>query len=69
MNIQNRIKIGFYIVLALVVVALSIWYGNWRDAEMTAAMTTYEDCVKAQYHTTPASWYAEHGVLPECQAQ
>lgn len=53
----------------LVVVAIGgiLKWSDWHDAQMQIAYSKYEVCVKAQYHTTPQAYYAEHGVAPDCE--
>lgn len=58
------------LILLMFAVCL-VLYGAGRvlsahDAAVEKAAQAYEACIKAEYHTTPANWYADHGVYPSC---
>jgi predicted negative regulator of RcsB-dependent stress response len=53
------------VVGVLAVVAFLQWSAQ-RDAKIMVAADKYEQCVKAEYGTTPTAWYIEHGKYPEC---
>lgn len=38
------------------------------DSQREQSALAYESCVSAQYGTTPAAWYADHGVYPVCES-
>ena len=55
-------------VLCLVILATSFlaWSAD-HDRKVEESATKYEACVRSQYGTSPATWYADHGEYPECK--
>lgn len=62
MNFTNL----FWLIVATALIALGLVWSNWYGNQADLAAQRYEACVTAQYHTTPAAWYGEHGEYPEC---
>lgn len=62
MNLKNLI----IAIVGIVLVVLAVRWIGWHDKAVEAANDQYTQCVWAQYHTTPAAWYAEHSVYPTC---
>lgn len=59
-----------WFAVASIVIALGkglFLFWDWHDAAVMQSAQRYEQCVKAQYHTTPSAWYAEHGEYPTCE--
>lgn len=59
---KTFIKIAVIVALFAGFIILEIRH----DAAQEAAYAKYEQCVATQYHTTPAAYYQEHGVAPDC---
>lgn len=58
----------FLIILGIAIVI--IWIVEWsaeHDKKVEVAAQKYEACVKSQYGVSPAFYYQEKGVYPECK--
>ena len=66
----KKIMLWFGIVFALAVVLHFLFaYFEWRDSKVEINSDRYEACVRATYQISPAGYYEENGVYPECDYQ
>ena len=62
-------KLGMFLIVILGVIALGLYlhWVNGRDEKIMKAGTEYENCIKEQYHQTPADYHVTNGTYPECK--
>ena len=54
-------------VFGLVLIFFSLFrFFEWRDRQIERGAEKYVACIKAEYNTSPANWYALHGEYPVC---
>lgn len=62
----NTLKITLTSALTVSLLGTIILFIVHRTETLNSAYETYEQCVMTQLHTTPSSFYIEHGYYPEC---
>ncbi len=55
------------VILMGVVLYMGISLSNKHDSEVMKAGDMYTQCVRSNYHTTPAQFYARHNYYPLCK--
>lgn len=65
---MQAVKIGAGALALLVILAVFLKWTAGHDTKVMQAAAKYEQCIIAEYRTTPAQWYAEHGSYPECSS-
>lgn len=54
-------------ILAIATLAAFIAWSEKRTQAMDEAYRAYENCVAAEYGTTPSAYYQTHGTTPTCR--
>ena len=65
MNENQKITLTI-VIGAIIIIGLLMWSAR-RDEQIMKAGTEYENCIKSQYHQTPADYYVTNGSYPECK--
>lgn len=53
-------------LIFLTIILIVKWLEK-HDEKVQMAADRYEVCVRSEYGVSPAKWYAENGVYPECK--
>lgn len=56
---------GLLAICGTIVAVAGMWFSD-RDAQVRAAASAYEACVKAEYGMTPIQWYEQNNKYPAC---
>lgn len=64
---MKAIKTTAGILLTLGIIGGFIYWSEKRTEAQEQAYSAYDNCVQATYGMSVASYYQEHGEMPECK--
>lgn len=66
---MEQFKIALWVVIAVLFIIGTVRWSAQRDEISHEQYAEWEECVKREYNSTPAAWYAEYGEYPTCPTE
>lgn len=57
------------LIAGILILGSFLAWTNKRDAKVIESSQRYEECIKAQYDTTPMEYYYNNGEYPVCAGE